>query len=372
MFEEKITFDRFIRIAATIAVITGIILLVNRLSSVLLPFFIAWLVAYLIHPIVKFFHRHMRIRSKIPAIILTLVLMFAAIFLAIMFFIPPIIEESVKAKDLLADFIRHSPEAQSVPAIIGDFIREHLSQGDIGRFIESGDLKSMLEAIVPQLWTFMAKSLDVIFGIVASFIILLYLFFILLDYEALANGWIKLIPVKYRDFARQLSADLEEGMSKYFRGQSLVAFCVGVLCAIGFFITGFPMPLMLGLLIGVLNLIPYMQMLAFIPMTLLAALNAAETGSNFWIIMATGVAVVCVAQIIEDFLLVPKIMGKVTGMNPVIILLSLSVWGSLMGISGMIIALPLTTILLSYYERFILRHKADKGDKRVKAQNKST
>ena len=242
MFEEKITFDRFIRIAATIAVITGIILLVNRLSSVLLPFFIAWLVAYLIHPIVKFFHRHMRIRSKIPAIILTLVLMFAAIFLAIMFFIPPIIEESVKAKDLLADFIRHSPEAQSVPAIIGDFIREHLSQGDIGRFIKSGDLKSMLEAIVPQLWTFMAKSLDVIFGIVASFIILLYLFFILLDYETLANGWIKLIPVKYRDFARQLSADLEEGMSKYFRGQSLVAFCVGVLCAIGFFITGGTQP----------------------------------------------------------------------------------------------------------------------------------
>jgi predicted PurR-regulated permease PerM len=59
-------------------------------------------------------------------------------------------------------------------------------------------------------------------------------------------------------------------------------------------------------------------------------------------------------QIIQDAFIVPKVMGRITGLNPAIILLSLSIWGSLMGIMGMIIALPMTTLLLSYYQRFII------------------
>lgn len=63
--------------------------------------------------------------------------------------------------------------------------------------------------------------------------------------------------------------------------------------------------------------------------------------------------VFCIVQIIQDGLIVPKVMGKITGLNPAIILLSLSVWGALMGIVGMIIALPCTSLMLSYYQRYI-------------------
>ena len=79
------------------------------------------------------------------------------------------------------------------------------------------------------------------------------------------------------------------------------------------------------------------------------SLKAADTGDNFWIIIASAAAVFIVVQIIQDGYLVPRIMGKITGLNPAIILLSLSIWGSLMGMLGMIIALPLTTLMLSYY-----------------------
>jgi predicted PurR-regulated permease PerM len=150
---------------------------------------------------------------------------------------------------------------------------------------------------------------------------------------------------------------VQNGMNTYFRGQALVALCVGILFSIGFLIIDFPMAIGLGLFIGALNMVPYLQIIGFLPTILLAILKAADTGQNFWIIIASALAVFAVVQIIQDTIIVPKIMGKITGLNPAIILLSLSVWGSLMGVLGMIIALPLTTLMLSYYQRFIINRE---------------
>jgi predicted PurR-regulated permease PerM len=110
-------------------------------------------------------------------------------------------------------------------------------------------------------------------------------------------------------------------------------------------------------------MVPYLQIIGYIPTVMLAILKSADTGQNFWVIIASATAVFVVVQIIQDSLIVPKVMGKITGLNPAIILLSLSVWGSLMGILGMIIALPMTTLLLSYYQRFIInREPIKKGE----------
>ena len=146
-------------------------------------------------------------------------------------------------------------------------------------------------------------------------------------------------------------------MNKYFRGQAMVAFCVGVLFSIGFLIIDFPMAVGLGLFIGLLNMVPYLQLIGFVPTILLAIVKAAETGQNFWMIMLMAVVVFAVVQAIQDAILTPKIMGHVTGLNSAIILLSLSIWGSLMGILGMIIALPMTTLLISYYQKYIVKNK---------------
>ena len=111
----------------------------------------------------------------------------------------------------------------------------------------------------------------------------------------------------------------------------------------------------LGMFIGLLNMVPYLQLIGFIPAILLAIVKAADTGQNFWFIMLMVVIVFGVVQLIQDTFLTPKIMGKVMGLNAAIILLSLSIWGSLLGIMGMIIALPMTTLLLTYYQRFVIK-----------------
>ena len=207
-------------------------------------------------------------------------------------------------------------------------------------------------------------SYAIIVALLAFFITLIYIVFILIDYERISKGAIGLIPLRFRDKAASVLADVEYAMNRYFRGQAMVAGSVGILLAIGFKIIGLPMGVILGLFIGLLNMVPYLQIVGIVPMVFLCLLQALETGNNFWVVLALAVGVLIIVQLIQDLFLVPKIMGKMTGLNPAIILLSLSIWGILLGVLGMIIALPMTTLLLSYYERFIatMGKKEDNDD----------
>jgi len=211
-----------------------------------------------------------------------------------------------------------------------------------------------IKKLAPQLWDFINGSLDFVLGFAVVIIVFLYLIFILLDFENISASMLGIIPPKYKILITEIISDLDSGMNRYFRGQALIALIVGTLFAIGFSFTGLPMAIIMGLLIGLLTMVPYLKAIALIPCLMLGLLQSVETGQSYGSVLI-GIAVVfIVIQSLEDVLLVPKIMGKVTGLNPAIILLSLSVWGSLMGMVGMIIALPMTTLMISYYKRFVL------------------
>ncbi len=354
MLEKKITFDSFIRMVLSMAIIVGILILVERLSGVLLPFFIAWLIAYLLYPLVKFFQYTLRLRNRLLSIFAAFASIGAVGTAAAFLLVPPVMEEFTRVNDLLVMYFTDELNTNTIPHNLSEFIRQNIDAEAVNKLFSQENLSDMAKNIMPKLWAMLSDSIDFLFSIFASFIILLYIVFILLDYESIAEGWIHLLPVKYRGFVATLVSDMQKGMNTYFRGQALVAFCVGILFSIGFLLIDFPLAIGLGLFIGVLNLIPYLQIIGFIPTIALAMLKAAETGENFWVIIAMALVVFAVVQLIQDGFLVPRIMGKITGLNPAIILLSLSIWGSLMGMLGMIIALPITTLLLSYYQRYII------------------
>lgn len=354
MLEKKITFDSFIRMVLSMAIIVGILMLVERLSGVLLPFFIAWLIAYLLYPLVKFFQYTLRLRNRLLSIFAAFASIGAVGTAAAFLLVPPVMEEFTRVNDLLVMYFTDKLNTNTIPHNLSEFIRQNIDAEAVNKLFSQENLSDMAKNIMPKLWAMLSDSIDFLFSIFASFIILLYIVFILLDYESIAEGWIHLLPVKYRGFVATLVSDMQKGMNTYFRGQALVAFCVGILFSIGFLLIDFPLAIGLGLFIGVLNLVPYLQIIGFIPTIALAMLKAAETGENFWVIIAMALVVFAVVQLIQDGFLVPRIMGKITGLNPAIILLSLSIWGSLMGMLGMIIALPITTLLLSYYQRYII------------------
>ena len=354
MFEKEITFDRFIRGLMVVAGLAFAIYILNLLSAVLLPFFVAWFLAYMIYPTVKFFQYKLRLRNRILCIILTLLLILAGIVGFFYLIIPPAVDEFVRFRTVIDDLIRvmgNSELAHSVES----FLTQNFDQNVVVQLIRENNVMEAVKVAINQLWNLLSQTFDLILTLVGVCMMFLYLFFILKDYEKISEGWLKLVPKRSRRFAASLASDVQNGMDSYFRGQALVAFIVGVLFSIGFLIIDFPLAIALGMFIGVLNLIPYMQVIGVVPTVLFALLKANETGESFWLIILGAGIVFIVVQGIEDAFLVPKIMGKMMGLNPAVILLALSVWGALLGFIGLIVALPLTTLLLSYYRRFIVR-----------------
>jgi predicted PurR-regulated permease PerM len=184
--------------------------------------------------------------------------------------------------------------------------------------------------------------------------VLLYVVFIMIDYDRLLIGFKRMVPPRFRKVTYKLANDVKDSMNHYFRGQALIACFVAVIYCVGFSLCNLPLALLLGISTGVLFMIPYFQYLTIIPVTLLCLVSAANGHGDFWAQWWECVSVFVVVQIVADLILTPKIMGKAMGLNPAIILLSLSIWGSLFGLIGMIIALPLTTLILSYYDQYII------------------
>lgn len=356
MLEKEITFDRFVRILGIVLLVGGVLYTMNFLSSVLLPFFVAWLLAYLMYPIVKFVQYKLHVPTRALSIIVALVFVLAVIGGVFYLIIPPMIDQFEKLGDIVMQYVKQRTNGESFQAVVQQWL--HDNRQAIEQVFKRKDVSDAIKSAMPKLFSVLGQTANVILSIVASLITLLYMFFILLDYEYLSSSWIKIFPKKVRPFWQSLMKDVERELNSYIRGQSLVALIMGILFCIGFTIIDFPMAIGLGILIGIMDLVPYLHTFALIPTAFLALLKAADTGQNFWVILASAVAVFCIVQVIIDMVVTPKVMGKAMGLNPAILLLALSVWGTLLGFIGLIIALPLTTILIAYYQRYVTKEKA--------------
>ena len=361
---KEITFDRFIRGLITIAICVVAYLLIQRLSGALLPFLIAWLFCYLVYPIVKFFQYRLGLKNRLLSIAVVL-LLFTSLIVGVCFLvIPPVVQEFATLKEFLFNYITSGVDNATIPDVVNDFVHKHIDMVAVESYFSVERIGDFAKGVLPKIWNVLSQSFSLMWGLVAAFMVLVYILFILKDYELLARGWVSLIPEKYRDRVVRLAEDVEDSMSDYFRGQSLVALCVGILFSIGFVVIDFPLAIGFGLFVGVLNIVPYLQTVALVPTVFLALVKAANTGGNFWWILAAAGIVFLVVQAIQETILIPRIMNKVTGLNPAVILLSLSVWGSLLGLVGMIIALPATSLILSYYRRFLKKQEAEASAER--------
>ncbi|MBQ7280201.1 MAG: AI-2E family transporter [Bacteroidales bacterium] len=357
MLRKKITFDSFVRSVLICILIAGIIYLMSILSGVLTPFFVGWLIAYLMFPLVKFLQYRCRLKYRILSIVCAFVIVAAVLWGGFALIVPPMVDEAVKVKDMLVNYISNDATIASIPSVLQEYVKDNLNAEQLKVLLTQDGFISGVKSALPQIGNILSQSIGLVSGLLSVTMIILYTLFILIDYERFSGGWVELLPHRIRQFSQQVVSDITDGMNKYFRGQALVALCVGILFSIGFLIIDFPLAIGLGLFIGLLNMVPYLQTVGFIPTILLAIVKSAETGQDFWIVMLLALAVFGIVQTIQDTFLVPKIMGNVTGLNSAVILLSLSVWGALLGVLGMVIALPLTTLLLNYYQRYILQKK---------------
>lgn len=356
---ERITFDRFVRGLLIVLGAFGIYYLTDTLSGVLWPFFVAWLLAYMMYPFIVFLEDKCRIRYRLASILIAIVLIIGLVVTLIVFTIPPAVQQMVRLSDDLLHYATTYLSGTDIPNQIELFLHQNFDSNTIVQFFKNDEVVDAIRAAAAHSWGVVSGTFSVVWWTLDFLMTMLYLFFFLMDYEKVNKNWLQIVPKGHRAVANHIAGDIKREMNAYFRGQATVALLVGVLFSIGFLIIDFPMAIGLGLFIGVLNMVPYAQLLGFIPTIILALLKSNDTGENFWFIFLMAFIVFCVVQAIQDLVLVPKIMGKAMGLKPAIILLSLSIWGSLLGIMGFVIALPLTTLGWSYYRRFVLKERIE-------------
>lgn len=355
-----IDFDRFIRGLLFLAVITILVLGLRWLSPVLIPFFAAWAIAWILAPVVNFFQNACRLRSRVLSVLITLALLIGLACAVAWLIIPPLIDGVTQIKEALLSYLA-SGHIRNVhlPEWLDHLMQQWLDQEKIQSMLRSDNLMKTIRETLPHVWNMLVSTANLVMSLVGAAFGALYLFFLLLDYDYYTTAWINWLPRAQRNFFRRLSEDLGHNMRGYFRGQALVALSNCVMFTLGFWVIGLPMPVGMGLFVGLISFIPYVQVVGFAPAAVLALMEMSDTGRSFWGLMALVLLVYIVVQVLQDTVFTPRIMGKIMGLSSAMVLLSLSIWSYMAGIIGLIIALPLTTIIFAYYKRYILKEPDD-------------
>jgi putative membrane protein len=371
-FNREFTFDRIARMFVLTIIVLLILWGVRAIWDVLLPFLLAGIFAYVVMPLVRFFQYTLRLRSRGLSVILTLGVIGALIYLAIIYVVPSVKEEVEKTLQMISSYSGGQDLiSMLLPRSVRDYFTSNRTWGNLSRNLSIDKVIENTKLILDQVGGIINSTLSVFSWGFVFLMGIVYFIFILLDFENLGRGIISLFPVSLRPMMRTVFSDLDRYMNSYFRGQALVALSVGVLLSIGFNIIGLPMATAMGIFIGLLNFIPYMQALGIVPLGLAGLLMAAQNGENVFVCLLIAYGVLLIVQIIQDMILVPRIMGHTMGMRPSLILLVLTIWGSLLGFFGMLIALPATMFLYSFYKRYILEDKEYIAEVEERAKQKS-
>ena len=353
---RPLTFDRMSRAFLLAVLVILIFWALQAIWSIILPFLLAGIFAYVVMPLVRFFQYTLHLRSRGLSVLLTLLLLGALVTLGVIFVIPSVKAEVEKTLQVISGY---SGGQDLLTMLLPKSVRNYLSGGiNWGSFSQHLSFEKILEntkLLLDQLGGIINGTLSVFSWGFVFLIGIIYFIFILLDFENLGQGFIGLFPKRTRPTVHAIFSDLDRYMNNYFRGQAFVAISVGLLLSVGFNIIGLPLATAMGIFIGILNFIPYMQALGVIPLGLACLLMAAQTGENAFVCLLLGYGVLMIVQVIQDMLIVPRIMGQTMGMRPSLILLVLSIWGYLLGFFGMLIALPATMFIYSLYMRYVLQ-----------------
>jgi len=352
---KKYDFDRVVRMVLTAITVVVLIAVIDYLSPVLLPFVVGFILAYMLNPFVEWVQRVTHISNRMVAVILSLVLVIASWVLVGWLLIPYIADEVTSMTKMLAHYAQSSFKIPYIPQEVQDYIRQYTDVNQLSALLTREQWMKLINQVATGTWSFVGGTMSLIMSLVSWLIVLLYMFFVLIDYDKISKGFKGAIPKQYRRKSLTILHDVQDTMSRYFRGQALVSFFVGVIFAIEFYIIGLPMAIVFGLSIGVLNMIPYLQLVSIPVAAFLCLVASVSTGGSFWALFGWTIGAYCLCQVIQDLVLVPSIMKQQMGLNPAIIFLALSIWGYLLGLIGLLIALPLTTLIISYYCEYVLK-----------------
>jgi predicted PurR-regulated permease PerM len=332
------------QIAFWFAALACLILLLWLFNGVILPFAAAFVIAYLLDPLAV----HLQ-RLGLNRLAATLVILFGfvVVLALILVLLVPVLTHQFAA------FIQALPELlNKLQGLISgaanklntEFATPLLRKLGL-RSTSMPDIKTSLNDIAGQAAGWVAGVLNSLVSHGAALISLVSLlvvtpvvaFYMLLDYHRMIAAVDGLVPPRYRGVVHQLAHQIDTTMSGFLRGQSLVCLFLGLWYGLGLSIVGVNFGLLIGITAGFLSFIPYVgSMIALVT----AAIISLVQGWPHWTLFASAIGVVLVGQFLEGNVISPKLVGDKVGLHPVWLIFALLAFGSLLGFTGLIIAVP--------------------------------
>lgn len=328
-------------------------------SNVLWPLAVAGVLALILRPLVERFGRRLKLRR------LTAVVLLYGVFVllaggALLLLVPPLVTQVI-------DFVIYVPTLweravtfvqEHYPDWIA-LVKRHMANPTIRNAVDGmlAESKALLSHAIPSLRAAFGGIVDVAAFITHVAIVPVYLFFFLLARgEPTRNlgKHLTFLRPNVRDDVVFLASEFVSIIEAFFRGQLLIGFAMGVLLALGFSIIGLKFGLVIGLALGLLNIVPYLGTILGLAVALPVAFFQPEGG---WQLMGLVLVVKIIVQLIESWILTPKIMGHHTGLHPVTIILAIFFWGTAFGgVLGMLLAVPLTAFFVTAWRLAKLKY----------------
>lgn len=329
-----ITFYLFV---ITVPYYSGFFTFVGKL---LIPFIIAMLITYLLHPVIEKLHQ-LHIHRGV-AILLIYLIFFCGVGLSIYLGYPVIVQQ-------ITEISKNIPEFFSLYEQLILRVYEYTSFLPEGVHDRMDDMIASIESRIDQLLSNLVGGFDGLMDkVIIITVIPVLVFYFLKDFKQILSFFGKFIPSRYRDDAKVLMKELDKGLGGYIRGQLIVSLFVGFASFLLFMLMKIPYALLLAIILAIVNIIPYFgPIIGAIPVITIAY-TAGDSGKVLLVILA-----IFILQIIESNLLSPYIMGKTIRIHPVAIIFALLFGSQLGGILGMILAVPILMIAKVIVQQFI-------------------
>ncbi|KAF0095345.1 MAG: hypothetical protein E1N59_840 [Puniceicoccaceae bacterium 5H] len=357
------------------AFFTGIFLLlrafVQTFSSVLWPLAAAGILALMLRPLALWLQRRLSL-SRLTAIVLIYVLVLVTTLAVVALVLPEMIRQTLAFADYLPQMVENARSflARHYPSVVA-FLQENVDR-ELATKLGStlGDYAAQLARLtlpaVNQLGSWTGSFFSLMAGVA---IIPVYLFFFLKtdrDPGADLNNQLSFIRQDWREDAIFLLREFANSMVAFFRGQLLIGLIMGILMGIGFSVAGVKFGLVLGLLSGLLNIIPYFGTIIGLGTVLPTAFFQPDGGLA---LMGISLGIFVAVQMLEGYVLTPRIMGESTGLHPLTIIIAIFFWGvALNGLLGMILAIPLTAFFVVAW-RLVKRKYLEHGHETTDAED---
>jgi predicted PurR-regulated permease PerM len=314
--------------------LVALIAFVFVFRTILLPFVAGMALAYALDPIADWFER--RGFSRLAATLTILILAILVFVAAALLIVPTLANQ-------LADFIVYIPVyAEKLQGLFSSLLQSRLFRflgvstetikESLGQILASGT--TIVTSVLRSILTGGQVLLNVLSILVVTPVVAFYLLYDWDRMVAVVDGW---LPRKHAETIRDLARQMDLMTAAFVRGQILVCVILGLIYAGGLMLVGVNFGFLIGVVAGLLSFIPYVGFtVGFVASVAVALVQFLPN----WLPVLLTVAVFAVGQVIEGYVLQPRLIGKSVGLHPVWLLFALFAFGALFGFVGLLIAIP--------------------------------